>query len=710
MNLYHREGSTYLYAAPVDSALDAKYAAEMKAYKKWGPAEEGFSISRLTGEKRKSGPVITVQRPFNAVERLAQGESFDIALKTAAFGQRIEKALAKADAFSRVANMGPEYAVSISPFKDHTWVADARMPNGKVTMRTDEAAEYLAKRGWKKLPYEVDSYGLSKFGSLSNHMVSPETYRMLRSLDGPEFWKNLRDQYGVLDFYSRHVVGNFKLAKTVLNVPTHFVNFISNGMQGHLAGRNATLDLFHGAGMMRARQLEKNLRQARIEGNVDKIKEAESALLASPYAEALKDARVARIGDSSLVRSEFNYDTLQKMLNKVKDVNDMGKVEALLHVGKARADRGIDFMKQLYEGEDLIYKLGGFYNDIKAGKSVDESLQSIYQAYFDYGSLPAGIAALRDSGVVPFISYIYKALPGMAKGIYEHPERLAMAVLGFEAANLLMIAKDYGMDNMITAQQTLDTLAPEYREKRVFGIRSSIYMGKTTEKDAAGAEREVSRYLGAGKYLPVGTFAETYHSNAVKQGRSLLTEFASIFASGPLGNMIYSAIAGKPPAFGQEFKNFEDVAKHVINTFVPNWPIIPTTRSWDAMRQAGVSAGIFQPTEEYTGYTGMGVARTGATESLASLTGIRIYRTDDEMEGVGRFKEARWEQTEAQREMKKSFRTPGLPASAHADILERFEKKMTETTKHLERIGSASATLARIRSQTAARAPGLPQP
>lgn len=711
LNSYYDAEKAMIFVAPIDSSLDKVYKESLKPYQIWDPVKEssGMVLDKITGVR--GTPNITIKRNFTAAERELKGESFDVALKLTAFAERVEKAMAKADVFSRVATAGPDYAINVSAAKKFITVSDSTAPMGTATLRTEDAKAFLLKKGWKELPSEFDkATGLRKFGALSDHLVSPETYRMLRSFDSGEFMKNLRMQYPSIDFYSKNILQPFKMAKTVLNIPTHLVNFISNGFQGHLAGRNSLADLYHGYGMMQARKLENNVRKARISGNMEELLAAEKTYKEHPYTEALKDARIARIGDSSLIKSEIDFNALQRTLETVKDVNDMGKIEALLHLAQAKARRGADFMKHLYEGEDLVYKLGGFYGDLKAGKSVEESLQSIYQAYFDYGSLPAGVAAIRDTGLVPFISYTYKAIPGMIKGIYENPHRLAIVMLGAEAANLMMIASDYGMDNMITMQQSLDTLAPDYREKRIYGVRSSIYLGQTKEKDAYGSNREVSRYFNFGKYMPGGTVSESYNAAAVKQGKAIYQDIASAVFANPLINIAFTAAAGKDPTFGREVKGWEEQGKYIWQTMVPNWPVLPGTRGYDSMQQALVNLGIRPPSEDYTGFTGQGIAKTFASESLNAVAGLRTYRVDDEYEGVARLREVKTEMGKAQKEMRKAITAPGLPQSAHVDILKKYEEEIQKSIKYMERVSGAIGQRAMVKSREAVRVPGLPRP
>ncbi len=708
LNAYYSPIDGYVVMAPVGSNLDASYAKQYRAHLLWNDetGARGYSLEAIRSDRALKASSLRIKRPLYTDEREVVGETMDVAAKLGTFGSYTERLVAKADAFQKISAKAsdPLYA---------SWVRRGKVSDAKTI-----------NDGWKYFSTEPDKYGVQKWGALAGHSVSPDVYKMLRSFDEKNYWHDFtsaRGDTGQAFFNAWNKVNmGFKAAHTIFNIPTHFVNFLSNTMQGYYTGRNPLKDLYHGYGMMQARKLEKTYRELLYSNaSEQEIALAEQAMKSHSYYPMLSLARQARIGDTSLVSQELPYDELANLLKGVQSEESSGIAGNIVQLVKARSKNVYDFARNTYESEDLIYKLGGFYEDItKVMKAkglqdvkevnatdISQSLNNVYDAYFDYSSLPPAVALARDSGAIPFISYVYKAVPAMMRGIHQHPERLALAAGLVEAVNLGLIANDYGLDSVLAASDAIDKSSPSYINKRTFLIRNTLYTGTKTEQDASESNRSVSSMLNIGKFLPGTSLFESTMPGVVDSGRKMWEAPLATLFSNPALNIAFSALAKQDPGLGRTLTDYKGdldynkLAKHVINTFMPNTPVLPTSLGYDSLQQGLVNSGMRPATEEYTG---VGIARPLSTELPNALLGLRTYRVDFETEASRGIESSIQEIRKAEADASRSFRKPGLPASASDDIIKRLEERRKEPLEQIQRRQKGLETLQRIKA-------GLPQ-
>ena len=710
LNAYRSVEGGYVYFAPVGSNLDATYATSMRPMMLWEEGKRGFTIERVRANSQNRLTQIEIRRPLNQTERELMGESYDIALKLANFGNELERLIAKSHAFTELDNL-------VGTEQGSSFIRSLRRTSAKDRKE-------LLNKGWKIIPEAEYEKGVNKWGMLAGRMISPDTQKMLRSLDETSYWRGIKNSapaplYALAQGWDK-ATRIFKAAHTVLNIPTHLVNMTSNMFQGYFTGRNPMVDLYHGYGMMQARKLEALYRASISSNDPVQISIALGNLQKHPYYNSLKAARAARIGDSTLVNVEMKYDEMQRLIREAQSQYKDGAdslMSSMIDFLRVRGNAALDFARKAYEGEDLIYKLGGFHRDIENGSTIDEALKNVYSAYFDYSSLPPGVALARDSGVLPFVSYVYKAIPAMLKGIHENPERLAYVALGIEALHLFMVAQDYGYENVIAASDALDKMGPNYTTGRTFLARSTLYTGTEVEKDAYGNDREVSSYLNIGKYMPGMMFTETAYGGKIANGRGTFENIVSQLWNHPILSTMYTWAAGKDPAFERSIRepdgstDYGKLLKYVANSFSPNTPLLPWTTAHDALRQGLANEGIGK-SEDYTGYTGMGIARPLTAESVNALLGIRSYRLDMPGEASRAITQQQRASSAALQRARRAIRTPGLPDSAVPEIMQRYAEEIEAPQEEIQRRAEGARILEEIKRRNPSRASGsaLPQP
>lgn len=87
------------------------------------------------------------------------------------------------------------------------------------------------------------------------------------------------------------------------------------------------------------------------------------------------------------------------------------------------ARRVVEASNRVYEGADRL-----------ASVIMGEAMGVNPRAYLlNYGEVPRTIRALAKSGIAPFISWSYFAIPGVVRGAVDHPDRLAKLLRGLTA-------------------------------------------------------------------------------------------------------------------------------------------------------------------------------------------------------------------------------------------------------------------------------------
>lgn len=610
LNSWEAQDGTILYSIPGSAYDDSLRAQKLVPMYQWDNAGTGYVLTEVRKNSYK------VRRDYTVKEREGMGEVVDVAVRSAAMGEQLERDLRQGRAFYNVANSS--YAKRVE---------------------NPEEAKSLIEQGWTLVEDTLDKQtGLKKYGALSGMYIHPDAKTALQSIGGGNIiskWLEAKDLGAALKVH-RKLLNAWKISKTVLSPVAHMNNFISNMFMGHLMGHNVAADLSTGLRMSSIRNMEIRAKQLAKEG---KYKEAQALLNKMrqheyyPYFAEMRDARMS---DSSLWATELDSDGLVQELRRAnleQAGSDLGKIQKCMSAGynalESAWKKSTKFAGGWYEKSDLIYKMGAFVNARKQGRTANEAVKYAYEAYFDYGNLSPVARALRDSGIVPFVSYIYNAIPALAKSVTQHPERVAGIALMLEGLHLASIGAMYGPEDLIAKREAVDAAMPEYMQRRglggIFRTRILNPFGSSTSVDSAQGDIAKHQFLDITRMIPGGDLFES-GAGVSNVDFSLSTPGELLFTfinQSPIISAATTIATGTNPQLGyaltdggnvdsEATKERKDAAVRelIFNTVAPNLPFIPGTPTYKAITDA------LKPTTGFEWGDSTGLDAMGLPKSL----------------------------------------------------------------------------------------------
>nr|DAU53939.1 MAG TPA: crystallin beta/gamma motif-containing protein [Caudoviricetes sp.] len=330
--------------------------------------------------------------------------------------------------------------------------------------QNEELASKTEVEGWEKVPDTTiaGTGGVHRYGALAGMYVHPDVYYHLE--------QQFAVQNAALKIW-RASLGWWKMTKTVYNPVAHTNNVVSNFSLLFIAGG-------------RVRDLQPAAASIR---NKDAL-----------YREALELGLVGEAVDSAGIRELFTG------LNNTDD--DAVITDSFFRRVLKRADRlalGIpgkisDKAQTFYRVEDEVFKMALYRMARSKGLSNTEARDYTLNFFFDYGEVPKGIQLVRDTGLLPFVSYTYKAIPAVLRGALTRPHRY-LAVTGLMYA---LNAMSYAMLGDDADEEEERKYMPEYMKGFTsFGTPKLI---RLPWNDSQGKPMFIDVY----RWLPLGDFAD----------------------------------------------------------------------------------------------------------------------------------------------------------------------------------------------------------
>ncbi|GHV04864.1 hypothetical protein AGMMS50229_07020 [Campylobacterota bacterium] len=274
----------------------------------------------------------------------------------------------------------------------------------------DEAAakalgDQLGSQGWARVPDNL------KYGVLANKVVRKDV------LDDINSFNDAVNQtlFGRSDPLSRAwlgYLGAWKKSKTIWNAPTHMNNFNSNLFLMHLAGMKTNeiaTSLGRAAKTIYSASRYEALHTKAILGRLSAAEKAEYNKIGTAIADFVEAKSLGVFG-----RSQLN-DILRGHMVGWTKAGKLGKLD--------------EFAQKLYQGEDNINRLAA-YSFLRRthNMSAAQAKEFVLKLMPDYTQpMPAGIRALRDSGIAPFISWSYYTVPTILRLMKTKQGALQMA-------------------------------------------------------------------------------------------------------------------------------------------------------------------------------------------------------------------------------------------------------------------------------------------
>ena len=330
--------------------------------------------------------------------------------------------------------------------------------------QNEELASKTEVEGWKPVPNTTiaGTGGVHRYGALAGMYVHPDVYYHLE--------QQFAVQNAALKIW-RASLGWWKLTKTVYNPVAHTNNVVSNFSLLLIAG-----------------------------GRVRDFQPAAASIWNKDalYREALELGLVGEAVDSAGIRELFTG------LNNTDD--DAVITDSFFRRVLKRADKlalGVpgkisDTMQTAYRVEDEVFKMALYRMARSKGLSNVEARDYTLNFFFDYGEVPYGIKLLRDSSLLPFVSYTYKAIPAVLRGALTRPHRF-LAVTGLMYA---LNAMSYAMLGDDADEEEERKYMPEYMKGFTsFGTPKLI---RLPWNDSQGKPMFIDVY----RWLPLGDFAD----------------------------------------------------------------------------------------------------------------------------------------------------------------------------------------------------------
>ena len=363
-------------------------------------------------------------------------------------------------------------------------------------MTSDTAVE-----GWTHVPDTeiAGTGGVKRYGALAGKWVHPEVAY------------HLQQQFYIDDAVQkawRQILGWWKIGKTVYNAVAHVNNFISNIVMTFSAGG-------------KLRDIVPMALEIKRKGAL--------------YNEAL---------EHGLIGEAVDVAGLQEMFVGLNNVSEDKLLDGLIMRMLKRADKLVlnlpskagKLAQKAYRVEDEVFKLVLYKRGKEAGLSPQEAADYALTFMFDYSEVPQGVKWLRDTGILPFVSYTYKAMPAMARLALTRPHR-ALMVTGFMyGINALSYALLGGAGDEDEEREYM----PDYQKGyTVFGTPKLI---RLPWNDSKGKPIFIDVY----RWLPLGDFADTQN----QMGGLPLPQWAT--PNGPVISHAFALLGNKDTFTGRD--------------------------------------------------------------------------------------------------------------------------------------------------------------
>lgn len=390
-----------------------------------------------------------------------------------------------------------------------------RFTSGYIKTQSDIAKGMLFKRiaedgemtsdtaveGWTHVPDTeiAGTGGVKRYGALAGKWVHPEVAY------------HLQQQFYIDDAVQkawRQILGWWKIGKTVYNAVAHVNNFISNIVMTFSAGG-------------KLRDIVPMALEIKRKGAL--------------YNEAL---------EHGLIGEAVDVAGLQEMFVGLNNVSDDKLLDGLIMRTLKRADKlalnlpskAGKLAQKAYRVEDEVFKLVLYKRGKEAGLSPREAADYALTFMFDYSEVPQGVKWLRDTGILPFVSYTYKAMPAMARLALTRPHR-ALMVTGFLYG---INALSYALLGGAADEDEEREYMPDYQKGyTMFGTPKLI---RLPWNDSKGKPIFIDVY----RWLPLGDFADTQN----QMGGLPLPQWAT--PNGPVISHAFALIGNKDTFTGRD--------------------------------------------------------------------------------------------------------------------------------------------------------------
>jgi hypothetical protein len=483
---------------------------------------------------------------------------------------------------------------------------------------------------WVRVPDDfIKDSGIRRFGRLAGRYVPGPVWNDLRQI--AEF-NDPASLVALWDWTMRA----WKIAKTALSPVTHFNNTMGNLMFADMAdvqGRH-----LHTALAAMLTQGKDPAMKRLIEdfedngGDAGMFNQAELRNeLLEPLLEELRKQVQAESGQALVTASSIlSLLTNKKYREAMVALRDSKGGKAALWTPRK--------MIELYGLEDQVFRLAGFVKAREDGLSNAEAGKFARESFLNYEINAPWINALRRT-VLPFVAFVYRGAPLLAKTFASKPEKLAKYALiagGFNALAYMMLGLDGDDEDRERAW------LQEERSGYIWGFLTPRLIRMPWD-DRNGEPV----FLDVRRWVPMGDVVDT------GQAQSAIPLPPPVLPGGP-GVLLAEFFGNKSWFTGRNITLETDTLAqkadksfdHLWKGMMPNFPGLPGTYSTDMLVDTFYGRAHPGP---------FGEERTSWGQAIPSVLGVKVASYPTEVMRTQRAFEWRQARQEAAREQRSTI-------------------------------------------------------
>ena len=321
-----------------------------------------------------------------------------------------------------------------------------------------------------------------------------------------------------------------------------------------------------------------------------------------------------------------------------------------------------------------MFKLGLYKLARDRGLEPRDAADYALTFMFDYTELPKSVRALRDTGILPFVSYTYKAIPAVARLALTRPHRVAAvsaAMYAFNAISYMLLGLN-GDD-----EDEERKYMPEYQKGRSVFLMPKLL--RLPFNDANGDPLFIDVY----RWLPLGDFADVNN----QAGGAPLP--AWMMPSGPAFNHYSALIMNKDTFTGRELVNdrmsagekSKIYAKWLAQQWVPSSVGVPFSYYTDNVLNGMKSQfedTAFSDALEAMGYTGTNYRGEDAKLDRAAMgaLGVKVRGQSVEQQKQAAMRKKKYESQQLKADITRIKKDNTLTESAKQFKIEARQEQL----------------------------------
>lgn len=608
---------------------------------------------------------LTMNRKYSGLERSILKEELSIVPRLVELGNQAGKLIAQAKTMQKLNDLG-DLVVDPKKLEQHLGAEES-----------ERMTAYAQGRGFVEVPNTETIPGVKRYGALAGKLVDPEVMYVLKNVTPGQF---APDHPVLSKLFSQYKagIGLWKIGKTAFNVTTHGINFIGNSAMCILDGRNPLDVLWRGGKALHEK--------------------------GSVFTQAIE----AGLMDSSVMRSELGLGDFMRQIERLPNAHPTQGFESAVAGWMQGVSTGLKKAAygpmRVYELGDQIYKLGVFAQELDAGKTGAQAIAAANRLFFDYSNLPTGVKFIRDTGIMPFVSYTYNLIPRLVDFAANNPHRLLGLIGTLELANEMIMTQEWGEDFEDVKNWQQDVM-PDWMNRNVYGskVRGGILRG--TKQNKFG--HKYSEWLDYSQVIPGG---DLLNDGGVLRGIP--------FGQNPILSIASGLFFNKDPHLGNEIAPFPDAEapalrarnaqarlKYVLRTVLPNLPVYPGAYSLERLGQALTKSGtIPKDVADYMGWTGMdyyGTPEDVTSELFGLVTGIRPRRLYAESETVRSIEKHKFGIKKEQNELKRRVQDRRISGTELAAQQQQMQTVTRHNLDQIQRLGEVYRKAQKVLAQQA---------